>query len=246
MLYLGVADSHDSQVTILEALTRKFTLAREVNLRRIAQKLPFTYTGADLYALCSDAMLKAITRKTKAVDERVEEISKERGEPISTGWFFDHAATPEDVEVVVNEEDFELAQKELVGSVSAKELEHFERIRNLFEDQDISAGTTASKTQQNGEAAKSGGTLTRSNTAIPLNKPDQLPLRHAVAKQKPSKGKAVATAESEADSENDYGFPAQANGVFGGHGINGIGKAKSKAVLNDYADDAGDDDDLYD
>lgn len=246
MLYLGVADSHDSQVTILEALTRKFTLAREVNLRRIAQKLPFTYTGADLYALCSDAMLKAITRKTKAVDERVEEISKERGEPISTGWFFDHAATPEDVEVVVNEEDFELAQKELVGSVSAKELEHFERIRNLFEDQDISAGTTASKTQQNGEAAKSGGTLTRSNTAIPLNKPNQLPLRHAVAKQKPSKGKAVATAESEADSENDYGFPAQANGVFGGHGINGIGKAKSKAVLNDYADDAGDDDDLYD
>merc|ERR1712000_19773 len=125
MLYLGVADTHDQQLTILKALTRKFTLAADVDLMRVASRLPFTYTGADLYALCSDAMLKAITRKTRAVDDKVQQISKTRGEEISTGYFFDHLATEEDVQVVVSEEDFTAAQNELVGSVSKKELEHF-------------------------------------------------------------------------------------------------------------------------
>ena len=250
MLYLGVADSHDSQVTIMEALTRKFTLAREVSLRRVAQKLPFTYTGADLYALCSDAMLKAITRKTKAVDDRVTEISTQKGEPVSTGWFFDHAATPEDVEVVVNEDDFELAQKELVGSVSAKELEHFERIRRMFEDQDISAGTTAAKSQPNGRVAQPNRTITRSDTAIHLtNGPAAAPSRHAAGKQKVGKGKAVATNESEADSENDYGFPAHStmhmNGSAGGAFVNGTSKGKSRVPVNDFTDEIGDDEDLY-
>src|ERR1700743_1712367 len=73
MLYLGVADSHDQQVTIMKALTRNFTLAPDVDLTRVASRLPFTYTGADLYALCSDAMLKAITRKTRGVDEKVQQ-----------------------------------------------------------------------------------------------------------------------------------------------------------------------------
>ncbi|KAL2444558.1 Peroxisomal ATPase PEX6 [Exophiala dermatitidis] len=141
MLYLGVADTHDQQETILKALTRNFTLAPDVSLRKVASRLPFTYTGADLYALCSDAMLKAITRKTQAVDEKVRQISKLRGEEISTGYFFDHLATEEDVQVVVGEEDFIAAQNELVGSVSKKELEHFERIRNMFEEQDITVSS---------------------------------------------------------------------------------------------------------
>ncbi len=148
MLYLGVADSHESQVTILHALTRKFTLDPSVDLVRVASRLPFTYTGADLYALCSDAMLKAITRKTQAVDEKVKQLSKARGEEISTGYFFDHHATNEDTEVTVNEEDFARAQDELVGSVSQKELEHFQRIRGLFEEQDISAGLGTAQSQK--------------------------------------------------------------------------------------------------
>src|ERR1700761_7478325 len=63
-----------------------------------------------------------------------------RGHEISTSYFFDHLATEEDVQVVVNEADFAAAQDELVGSVSSKELEHFARIRKLFEEQDNTAG----------------------------------------------------------------------------------------------------------
>jgi peroxin-6 len=114
MLYLGVSDTHRKQATILEALTRKFALHPEVSLDRVAEQLPLTYTGADLYALCSDAMLKAITRKATAVDEKIKSLPNG---PVSTAWFFDHLATPEDVNVLVMEEDFLSAQGELVPSV---------------------------------------------------------------------------------------------------------------------------------
>ncbi|KIX01660.1 uncharacterized protein Z518_09386 [Rhinocladiella mackenziei CBS 650.93] len=154
MLYLGVADTHDQQVTILKALTRNFTLAPDVDLGRVASRLPFTYTGADLYALCSDAMLKAITRKTRSVDEKVQQMGKARGEDISTGYFFDHLATEEDVQVVVSDADFDAAQNELVGSVSKKELEHFERIRKLFEEQDITADSKDKDTNGVGAGRK--------------------------------------------------------------------------------------------
>lgn len=251
MLYLGVADSHDSQVTILEALTRKFVLARDVNLKRVAQKLPFTYTGADLYALCSDAMLKAITRKTKAVDERVSEISSQKGEPVSTGWFFDHAATPEDIEVVVNEEDFDLAQKELVGSVSAKELEHFERIRRMFEDQDISVGTRAAANQVNGQSqaqlqSQPPRRPSRTETAIHSNDTGSSHAsKHPIGKQKLNKGKGVADAGSEASSDNDYGFSAHSHSRTNGMS-NGTDSNKPKFAMNSFTDDTGNDDELYD
>ncbi|KAL9111373.1 MAG: hypothetical protein Q9227_004250 [Pyrenula ochraceoflavens] len=117
MVYLGVPDSHEKQVPILEALTRKFTLAPEIALQRVAAKLPLTYTGADLYALCSDAMLKAVMRRAKSVDMKVRKLEQERGESISTAYFFDRLAQDEDTRVVVGEEDFEMAQGELVASV---------------------------------------------------------------------------------------------------------------------------------
>ena len=114
MLYLGVSDTHDKQLTILEALTRKFTMHPDMSLRRVAESLPFTYTGADLYALCSDAMLKAITRQASAVDAKIKKLS---GPPVTTAYFFDHLATDEDIAVMVTEGDFFAANRELVGSV---------------------------------------------------------------------------------------------------------------------------------
>ncbi|RMZ81204.1 hypothetical protein DV737_g2689, partial [Chaetothyriales sp. CBS 132003] len=188
MLYLGVADSHDQQVTILQALTRKFVLHESVDLKRVASRLPFTYTGADLYALCSDAMLKAITRKTEAVDAKVAQISSQRGQDISTAYFFDHLATDADTQVVVNEDDFTNAQAELVGSVSRKELDHFERIRSLFEEQDISAG------EKKASAQTQVTTTTRqaANQHLPAQrtKPERLPNAAPLSTKQPAPGQS--------------------------------------------------------
>jgi peroxin-6 len=71
MLYLGVSDNHDSQLKIIQALTRKFKLDPSINLEDVANICPFNYTGADFYALCSDAMLKAMTRVAEAVDTKI-------------------------------------------------------------------------------------------------------------------------------------------------------------------------------
>lgn len=71
MLYLGVSDTHNAQLNILEALTRKFRLDPDLDLRIIADQCPFNFTGADFYALCSDAMLRAMARKVDEVDGKI-------------------------------------------------------------------------------------------------------------------------------------------------------------------------------
>ena len=167
MLYLGISDTHDKQATILQALTRKcvyllshpfapneeehetnkstcrFTLDRTLSLPRVASTLPFTFTGADLYALCSDAMLKAVTRGARHVDARLATLNEGREvegkNDLTVANFFDHHATDADLEVAVTEEDFLSAKKELVPSVSLEELGHYEKVRDSFE------GTTKKK-----------------------------------------------------------------------------------------------------
>jgi len=86
-----------------------------------------------MYALCSDAMLKAITRQAGAVDEKVKAHNATHSPPITIAYFFDHFATEEDTAVMVTEQDFIDAHKELVPSVSADELGHYERVRKTFE-----------------------------------------------------------------------------------------------------------------
>lgn len=68
MLYLGVSNTHEAQRDILEALTRKFRLDPGLSLQELSERCPFNYTGADFYALCSDAMLNAMTRKAEETD----------------------------------------------------------------------------------------------------------------------------------------------------------------------------------
>lgn len=92
----------------------RFDFDPSVSLQRVAERLPFTYSGADLYALCSDAMLKAVARRISALEEKIKMLP---GEPISTAYYLDHFATKEDVAVLLTEEDFSAAQRELVGSV---------------------------------------------------------------------------------------------------------------------------------
>ena len=73
MLYLGVSKTHMAQLSILQALTRKFRLHPDLRLENIAEQCPFHYTGADFYALCADALLKAMSRKAEEIDAALGE-----------------------------------------------------------------------------------------------------------------------------------------------------------------------------
>lgn len=52
---------------MLTALTRKFSLAASVDLEEVAAACVGSFTGADLYALCSDAWLHAAKRTVRGV-----------------------------------------------------------------------------------------------------------------------------------------------------------------------------------
>ncbi|QRG37091.1 hypothetical protein FDK38_001461 [Candidozyma auris] len=137
MLYLGISDTNDKQTKILEALTRKFKLSDEVDLAKIAENCSFNLTGADFYALCSDSMLNAMTRTANEVDAKLKKFNEQRisegEEEVSSRWWFDNAATPADIKVLVTMQDFEKSLSELVPSVSADELNHYLRVKENFE-----------------------------------------------------------------------------------------------------------------
>ncbi|EST05947.1 ATPase, AAA-type, core [Kalmanozyma brasiliensis GHG001] len=138
MLYLSVSTTHAAQLNILQALTRKFKLDPDVgDLGCIAEQCPFNLTGADFYALCSDAMLKAMTRKASEVDARIEAINATSGKkthphPLTAQYYLAEMATKDEIEVKVNRQDFEKALQELTPSVSEQEMQHYREVQAKF------------------------------------------------------------------------------------------------------------------
>ncbi len=79
LLYVGVAEDSQSKLKVLQALTRKFTLQDDIDLPIIAQKCPPTFTGADMYALSSDAWMTALKRTVAQVsDDTVWECNQQQ------------------------------------------------------------------------------------------------------------------------------------------------------------------------
>ncbi|SCU84367.1 LAME_0C09208g1_1 [Lachancea meyersii CBS 8951] len=137
LLYLGIPDTNEKQENVLRALSRKFVLDEDVDLVQLAEICPFNYTGADFYALCSDAMLNAMTRTSREVDEKVKLYCKETGKTISVRNWFDNVATEEDSNVIVTMDDYTKAQENLTPSVSREELAHYLRVKSNFESSEV-------------------------------------------------------------------------------------------------------------
>lgn len=184
-------------------------------------------------------MLKAVTRQAAQVDAKIKHLNEAalataaecdgKKTPativITTANFFDHHATPDDIAVSVTEDDFLAAHRELIPSVSAGELAHYERVRASFEggrEQDNDKARPAPLAL--GARAASGASSGLRST------------------KRKGKGKAVATGSDDEDAEyeDDYGVAAD------GEEVNGSGrkdKGKGKAVA-EFQD--GDDEGLYD
>jgi peroxin-6 len=214
--------------------TSRFTLSPNLSLARIASRLPFTYTGADFYALCSDAMLKAVTRQASLVDSKIAAINSQNlasGKPkISTAYFFDHYATKEDIAVLVEEEDFVNAERELVPSVSVKELEHYKRVRAQFEKAE----------DDNGQGEGNGKGAVPQTDGIPQwqqegSKTKSNGKGKGKAVDRKGKGKSTGTWDEEDDDES------YTSGM-----TNGRDKGKGKAVDMSFQQGSVDDDEgLY-
>jgi peroxin-6 len=120
LLYVGVSSDATYRERVLAALTRKFTLDKNVSLVGIARRCPVNFTGADMYALCADAWLQATKRKVAQRDKFTGSSDiKEADDNI----------------VVVKQDDFFKALGELTPSLSRAELDRYERLRIQFEGQ---------------------------------------------------------------------------------------------------------------
>lgn len=188
MLYLGVSDSHDAQLDILEALTRKFRLDQSLSLLRVAEQCPFNYTGADFYALCSDAMLNAMSRKADDIEAKIgvlhshalgleantdlllASLNKESSQnghpyPLTAQYYLAEMATSNDMDVLVSQKDFDRAFHDLVPSVSQSEMDHYRHIQRRFSRKPIGAektnpGANELVTRNNMESSKGKGRAT--------------------------------------------------------------------------------------
>ena len=215
MLYLGVSDTHDAQLKILQALTRKFKLDPSTRLDLVASSCPFNYTGADFYALCSDAMLKAMSRVASQVDDRLLELNSRAVRPtevngksvadapwpLTPQYYLAELATPDEIQVLVSQRDFELALAELVPSVSQAEMDHYKTVQAKFskpKDKD----ETAMKQLQ----PRVNGKLDIPNGLV-LKGPIEQAIKRPAHPTKQSK----AVAESE-DSEEEVVLPKRDKG----------------------------------
>ena len=57
--------------------------------------------------------------------------------PITSQYYLDHLAQPEEIVVQVTEHDFDQALAELIPSVSAQELEHYKQVQKMFNSDDF-------------------------------------------------------------------------------------------------------------
>jgi peroxin-6 len=165
-------------------------------------------------------MLKAVTRQATAVDAKIKAINDDpatRNAPISTAYYFDHHATPQDLAVSVLEEDFLAANDELIPSVSAGELAHYEKVRATFE-----GGRGAAQGQSSRPAPVASGQSSRpapvasgqrmASTSSSTSKTGGSRGKGKAVVSGKGKGKAVATGSDDEWDSDEVGGSSRAAG----------------------------------
>ena len=156
---------------------------------------------SSLVSVSSSSSLASI-KSIKSIKSKVDK-DRNRPDKITTAYFFDHYATKEDIAVMVTEEDFLAAQRELIPSVSAKELEHYARVRAQFE----SVGEKDDRKKlENGEEVNGKGKGKANGTAAGGAIPEwQLPRRPKTNGRPKSsgKGKGKGKMKEEIEVEED-------------------------------------------
>ena len=120
LLFVGVDDSQLGRLRVLQALTRRFVLSPDVSLDELAKRCPKRYTGADLYALCADAWMRAV--KTHLARAGA-------------------GATAAAVQVAMA--DFTGAMADLAPSLSADELARYQTLAASFDGKTLSSEADA-------------------------------------------------------------------------------------------------------
>lgn len=108
----------------------RFTFAPDFSLADFSSRLPIAYTGADLYALCSDAMLEAMRDKVTQIQREFSSASF--GPQQITFEQFLQSRTPAQLQPVVGLAHFQTALARLKPSVSPADLARYASLQQQF------------------------------------------------------------------------------------------------------------------
>lgn len=111
LVFVGASEDRASQLRVLSAITRKFKLEASVSLMNVLDCCPPQLTGADLYSLCSDAMMAALKRRVRDLEEGLE---------------------LRNTALLLTMEDLLQAAARLQPSVSEQEMQRYKRIQRKF------------------------------------------------------------------------------------------------------------------
>lgn len=112
LVFVGVARDPADKRRVLEALTRKMALSKEVDLGEVARRCDPSLTGADLYALAADAWSSALKRVARwgltAAKRGAGELEEEKKEKRATalgGGGVDESSEDDDGRDTSSDED---------------------------------------------------------------------------------------------------------------------------------------------
>lgn len=115
LLYMGIDASIQRRINLLRAVTRRITLAEEVNLARVATLCEPMCSGADIYSMCVRAWIRAAIRLSLRYDGLM-----------SQG--VDHVTN-----VCVSQEDMTMCAISTVPSIRSQDIHKYEELRAQYD-----------------------------------------------------------------------------------------------------------------
>jgi peroxin-6 len=131
-IYLGVCSDVSARQSILQAQTRKFQLASDVDFAYIATHcLPKNVTGADLGAVSSSAFSSALERKLHELETLRLTQYGSSSQSSEEELDFLEAFSDDKLQVIVTQQDFIAAARSLVPSVV--DLSYYEELHATYD-----------------------------------------------------------------------------------------------------------------
>ena len=172
----------------------RFNLGKSVSLEEIAEKCPLNLTGADFYALCSDAMLCSVSEAIQTLTEKNQNETETNSRNSQSQQI---SQSGQDFFLVVEHRHFVEALSRLTPSVSMDEMRHYKQLQQTFDQNHNKKKKVAGEND--------GGDV--SSKAEPKNtKMLQQLLEHVskYQKQSPKKPNILAKEDSENPVINDF------------------------------------------
>ncbi|CAF1474100.1 unnamed protein product, partial [Didymodactylos carnosus] len=118
LIYIGVSNLHEDRMKMFDALTQKFNISdNNFDKHEFVKRCPLNMTGADFYAIASNAYLNAIQRSIKLkVDSSLQKQNVEDDES----------------KTVLLYDDFQYALEQFRPSIDKNDLKQYERLQDGF------------------------------------------------------------------------------------------------------------------